>query len=42
MQNDGPTVTRGRLLAVTVPVLAATTLVWGLMAYVMLPGLPPL
>jgi lactate permease len=41
MQNDGPTVTRGRLLAVTVPVLAATTLAWGLMAYFMLPGLPP-
>ena len=42
MHDDGPTVTRGRLLAVTVPVLAATSLVWAAMAYFLLPGLQPL
>lgn len=42
MQDDGPTVTRARLLAVTVPVLAATTIVWGTLAYFLLPGLPAL
>jgi lactate permease len=42
MQDDGPTVTRARLLAVTVPVLAVTALLWGMMAYFLLPGLPAL
>lgn len=42
LHDDGPTVTRARLLAVTVPVLAASTLVWGVMAYFLLPGLAPL
>lgn len=42
MQDDGPEVTRGRLLAVTLPVLAVTALIWGTMAYFLLPGLPPL
>lgn len=42
MQDDGPSVTRARLLAVTVPVLAVTALVWGFMSYLLLPGLAPL
>ena len=42
MHDDGPTVTRARLLAVTVPVLAATSLVWAAMSYFLLPGLEPL
>ena len=42
MQDAGPAVTRGRLLAVTIPVLAVSTLVWGIMVYFLLPGLPAL
>ena len=42
MHDEGPTVTRARLLAVTVPVLGVSALVWGVMAYFVLPGLPPL
>lgn len=42
MHDDGPTVTRARLLAVTVPVLAVSTLVWGILAYFLLPDLAPL
>lgn len=41
-QDEGPTVTRGRLLAVTVPVLAATSIIWGILSYFLLPGLAPL
>lgn len=42
LSDDGPPVTRARLLAVTVPVLAFSTIVWGVMAYFLLPGLEPL
>lgn len=42
MQDAGPAVTRARLLAVTLPVLAFSTLIWGIMAYFLLPGLPAL
>lgn len=42
LRDAGPEVTRGRLLAVTLPVLALSTLIWGVMVYVMLPGLAPL
>ena len=42
LHDDGPRVTRGRLLAVTVPVLAASAISWGLMAYFVFPGLPAL
>ncbi len=42
LHDTGPEVTRGRLLAVTVPVLAFSTLIWGLMVYFVLPGLPAL
>ena len=42
LSDDGPPVTRARLLAVTVPVLALSTIVWGVMAYFLLPGLEPL
>lgn len=42
MHDEGPIVTRARLLAVTVPVLGVSALVWGVMAYFILPGLPPL
>ncbi|HIW47082.1 MAG TPA: L-lactate permease [Candidatus Yaniella excrementigallinarum] len=39
MQDEGPHVTRGRLLAVTIPVLAVTAMCWGILAYFLLPGL---
>ncbi|HJF13865.1 MAG TPA: L-lactate permease [Enteractinococcus helveticum] len=42
MADDGPQVTRARLLAVTIPVLAFSALVWGVLAYFFLPGLPAL
>lgn len=42
MTDDGSEVTRARLLAVTVPVLGLTSIVWGTLAYFVLPGLPPL
>lgn len=42
LNDDGPAVTRGRLLAVTLPVLVVSALVWGCMAYFVLPGLPAL
>lgn len=42
LRDDGPEVTRARLLAVTVPVLATSSLVWGILAYFILPGLPAL
>src|SRR5699024_912275 len=40
MTDDGPLVTRAWLLAVTIPVLLASNLVWGIAAYLVLPGLP--
>lgn len=42
LSDGSPPVTRTRLLAVTVPVLALSTIVWGVMAYFLLPGLEPL
>lgn len=42
MTDEGPEVSRARLLAVTVPVLAATSIIWGILAYFFLPGLAPL
>lgn len=42
MTDDGPPVTRARLLAVTVPVLVCSTLIWGVLAYLFLPGLAAL
>lgn len=41
LNDAGPVVTRGRLLAVTLPVLAFSSLIWGLIAYFFLPGLTP-
>lgn len=42
LRDGGPPVTRARLLAVTIPVLVVSLLVWGLLAYLFLPGLAAL
>src|SRR5699024_12556363 len=38
-QDEGPHVTRGLLVVVTIPVLAVTALYWWILAYFLLPGL---